>query len=178
MGGGDIYLTRNNPAHGWEEPANLGCAAAGGPNSALEEFSPSLVETEQGTFLFYSSTGSGNHEIYMSTLQADGSFGIGVPVAELNTPSDDRMPNVSKNGLEVVFSSDRPGAAALGGQDVYTSSRSSTDQPWSAPVNLGAGINTAADETRSTLSRDLTRLYFGRSGEIYLSHRNKLRGSN
>jgi hypothetical protein len=178
-GGGDIYLTRNNPAHGWEEPVNLGCAATGdGPNTAGAEFSPSLVETKQGIFLFYSSTGSGNHDIYMSQLHADGSFGVGVPVDELNTGSDDRMPNVSKNGLEVVFSSNRPDLGAQGAQDVYAATRRSTDEPWSLPVNLGAGINTAADETRATLSRDQTRLYFGRSGEIFLSHRNKLKGAN
>lgn len=182
-GAGDIYMTRNNPAKGWEEPVNLGCAATGdGPNTAGGEFSPSLVETDQGIFLFYSSTGSGNHDIYMSQLHPDGSFGVGVPVDELNTGADDRMPNVSKDGLEIVFSSARlewgNGQAALGGQDVYVATRSSTDQPWSEPVNLGAGINTAADETRATLSRDLERLYFGRSGEIFLSHRTKSGGKN
>ncbi|HET6565204.1 MAG TPA: hypothetical protein VFG52_07315 [Xanthomonadales bacterium] len=182
-GMGDIYISRNHPAHGWEQPVNLGCAESGdGPNTAGAEFSPSLVETDEGVFLFYSSTGSGNHEIYMSQLHSDGSFGAGVPVDELNTGSDDRMPNVSKNGLEIVFSSNRAtwgdGQAALGGQDVYAATRSSTSEPWSDPVNLGAGINTAADETRSTLSRDMTRLYFGRSGEIYLSHRTKQRGSD
>ena len=86
------------------------------------------------------------------------------------------MPNVSKDGLEIVFSSNRTDLTPFGGQDVYTSTRSSTDQPWSSPVNLGAGINTAGNETRASLSWDLRRLYFGRDGDIFVSTRQKASG--
>ncbi len=180
-GSGDIYLTRNNPAHGWEEPVNLGCAPDG-PNTAGGEFSPSLVETDEGVFLFYSSNGTGNMDIYMSEMQADGSFGPGQPVDELNTEFDDRMPNVSKDGREIVFSSSRLtwGEAgeydSYGMQDVYTSTRDSTGDPWSSPVNLGPGINTGDSETRASMSWDRKRLHFGRAGEIYVSERSKFRG--
>ncbi|KAA9133439.1 hypothetical protein F3N42_03560 [Marinihelvus fidelis] len=174
-GGGDIFLTRDNPAHGWQEPVRLGCADLGeGPNSAGEEFSPSYIETPAGAFLYYSSTGSGNHDIYVSELGPDG-FGPGVPVDGLNTEFDDRMPNVSKDGLEVVFSSDR---AEPGNQDVYMATRDSIHDAWSAPVQLHEGINTPAGETRASMSWDRTRLYFGRSGEIYVSEREKARGGN
>jgi len=180
-GSGDIFLTRNNPAHGWQEPFRLGCAPDG-PNTAGGEFSPSLVETDDGTYLFYSSNGTGNMDIYMSELQSDGSFGPGQPVTELNTAFDDRMPNISKDGREIVFSSSRltwgesDEFDAYGGQDVYTSHRYSTDDPWSAPVNLGPGINTGADETRASMSWDRKRLHFGRMGEIYVSGRSKITG--
>ncbi|MGD2130260.1 MAG: hypothetical protein PVJ33_06850 [Lysobacterales bacterium] len=180
-GSGDIYLTRNNPAHGWEEPIHLDCAPDG-PNTSGGEFSPSLVEMDEGVFLFYSSNGTGNMELYMSELQPNGHFGPGQPIAELNTAFDDRMPNVSKDGREIVFSSDRPtwGESgeydSVGGQDVYTSWRDSTDDPWSTPVNLGPGINTGADETRASMSWDRKRLHFGRSGEIYVSERSKVAG--
>lgn len=176
--GGDMYITRNNPAHGWADPVNLGCAEEGeGPNTAGGEFSPSLVETKNGTFLFYSSNGTGDMDIYMSEMAKDGSFAPGVPVAELNTIYDDRMPNISKDGREIVFSSNRPtwgaGDPAIGGQDVYSSTRDSIYDPWSEPVNLGPGINTGADETRASMSWDRVRLHFGRMGEIYVSHRTK-----
>ena len=181
-GGGDIYLTRKNPAQGWDEPAILGCAEDGeGPNTAGGEFSPSLVEAEGRTFLFFSSTGyTASHDIMVSEMLPDGTFPPGVPVAELNTPDDDRMPNVSKDGLEIVFSSAREtwggGQPAFGAQDVYYAWRESLDEPFSDPVNLGAGINTEASETRSSFSWDRERVNFGRSGEIYVTEREKLRG--
>lgn len=172
-GGGDIYITRRSPATGdWAAPMNLGCAP-NGPNGPGTEFGPSLVETDAGALLYFSSggaLGSNTQDIYVSAQRADGSFGPPEPVAQLNTPSDDVMPNVSKNGLEVVFASTRPGGE--GAFDIYSSTRSSTSDPWSSPVNLEA-VNTGAPETRPSLSWDGERLYFGRAGEIYVSHRSK-----
>jgi len=173
-GGGDIYITRRSPATGdWEAPMNLGCAP-NGPNGPGTEFGPSLVETDAGTLLYFSSggaLGSNTQDMYVSAQLADGSFGAPEPVAELNSPSDDVMPNVSKNGLEVVFASSRPGGE--GAFDIYSATRSSASDPWSSPVNLGRTVNTGAPETRPSLSWDGERLYFGRAGEIYVSHRSK-----
>jgi len=173
-GMGDMYISRNVPGKGWDDPVNLGCAELGeGPNTSATEYSPSLVETDEGVFLFYSSLSTA--DIYMSQMNPDGSFNPGVPVDELNTEFDDRMPNISKDGLEIVFSSNRPdwgdGQPSFGGQDVYSSTRESMDSPWSPPVNLGPGINTGESETRASMSWDRKRLHFGRAGEIYVSHR-------
>lgn len=173
-GGGDIYITRLSPATGdWEAPRNLGCAP-NGPNGPGTEFGPSLVETDAGTLLYFSSgcaLGTNTQDIYVSGQSADGSFGAPEPVAELNTAFDDVMPNVNKTGLEVVFASTRPGGA--GAFDIYSSTRESTSDPWSTPVNLGSAVNKAAPETRPSLSWDGERLYFGRAGEIYVSSRSK-----
>jgi hypothetical protein len=178
-GRGDIYIIRRNAVSGWGEPRHLGCAEAGtGPNTAGAEFSPSLVTTDEGTYLYFSSTVSGNHNIYRSVLRRNDTFGPPEPVVELNTEFDDRMPNVRSDGLEVVFSSTRPGdgrgRAAFGSFDVYVSRRSSTKKRWSAPVNLGPNVNTAGSETRPSLSWDGRRLYFGRDGEIYSSTRSRV----
>jgi len=180
-GSGDMYIIKRNPAQGWGEPVNLGCAETGdGPNTAGGEFSPSLVKTDEGLLLFYSSNATGNMDIYVSKADADGHFGPGERVDELSTEFDDRMPNVSKDGREVVFSSNRPtwggGQPAIGGQDAYSSRRDSTKDAWSPPVNLGANINTAGDETRTSMSWDRDRLHFGRGGEIYVSERFKVKG--
>ena len=177
---GDIYIIRRNAAFGWGEPEHLGCVENGtGPNSAGAEFSPSLVELPDGVYLYFSSTVSGNHDIYRSKRGTDGKFGPPSAVTELNTEFDDRMPNVRSDGLEIVFSSTRPtdakGTASLGGFDVFVAKRSSTTNPFSAPVNLGPGINTAGSETRSTISWDHRRLYFGRDGEIQSASRRRLR---
>jgi len=172
IGSGDIYLGRNNPVHGWSI-RNLGCAATGsGPNFPGSEFGPSLVETAQGTFLYFSSDGftpGGPQNIYMSRQRADGSFAPATAVAELNSSASDFMPNVRKDGLEIVFNSNRPGG--YGGQDVYTSTRPTTAAHWSTPVNLGPAVNTAGNETRSSLSWDGRRLHFGRDGDIFVSAR-------
>jgi hypothetical protein len=182
-GSGDIYLVRQSPSSGWSDPEHLGCLETGtGPNSVGAEFSPALLETEEGTFLYFSSNVSGNMDIYVSLLGADGRFGAPSPVQELNTEFDDRMPSVSKDGREIVFSStrqtDAKGTASFGSQDVFTSSRPSISELWSSPVNLGGGINTAGSETRASLSWDGNRLYFGRDGEIYMSTRQPVHGAN
>src|SRR4051794_6384901 len=153
-GSGDIYLTRLNPVHGWDEPRNLGCQV----NSPAGEAGPSLFETEAGAQLYFSSTRAGDSNIYASMMLADGSFGPATPVASLNTASDDFRPNVRKDGLEVVFDSNRPGT--LGGQDIWSATRDSVDDAWSTPVDL-TSVNSPFNETRASLSWNGRTLTFG-----------------
>jgi Tol biopolymer transport system component len=156
-GGGnnpDIYYTRLHPVRGWLPPEPLSCDV----NSGMEEWSPSLVEAQGVTTLFFSSTRSGTQKIYSSTLSQNGTWGPAKPVDELNwAGAQDARPNVRKDGLEIVFDSTRAGGAP----DIYTASRSSIFEPWSTPVPLGPNVNSAYPETRATLSRDGERLYFG-----------------
>ncbi len=172
-GAGDMYVSRQSPATGlWSAPRNLGCVSAGGPNGPGSEFGPSLVETEVATQLYFSSggaMGSNTQDIYVSNERADGSFGARTLVLELATGNDDAMPNVRKDGLEMVFASNRAGG--LGAFDIWSTSRTSVLDPWGAPVNLGTAINTAAAETRPSMSWRAGRLYFGRAGEIFVSTR-------
>jgi WD40-like Beta Propeller Repeat len=176
---GDIYFTRKNPAKGWAEPRNLGCAPAG-PNTALDEQGPSYVENDDDAFLFFSSSSAVvSGDIYVSPRLGDGMyFGGSTAVAGLNdAAANDIQPNVRKDGLEVVFSSNRAGG--LGAQDIWASTRDSFSASWSAPVNLGTAINTVAAESRPSLSKNARQLLFGRSpgpegiGDIYVSTRSK-----
>lgn len=177
-GGGDMYLSRQSPAGDWSPPAMLACAPEG-PNFSGPERSPSLVQTWFGTFLFYSSNGgSGDQDIYMSRMRADGSFGPGEVVKELSTEFDDIMPNVRERNdgsFEIVFSSNRPTwgkhQPAKGGQDVYIAHSWWPTGQWSPPQNMGNAVNTAGVEQRATLSADGKRLYFGRDGDIFVSQR-------
>ncbi len=157
-GMGDIYLTRLNPDTGWADPRHLGCEADGGPNTALDEQGPSYVKTG-GPTLYYSS----GPDIYRSKRHGNGRFGPPEAVAELNTTAMDIQPNVRRDGRELVFASNRGGSSAFGGQDIWVSTRDGVNDTWSAPVNLGSAINTAANETRPSLSWDGTTLYFGRA---------------
>lgn len=171
VGKGDMYIVRQRRDGSWTTPRHLGCDADGsGPNFPGGEFGPSLVRTKQGTFLYFSSNGYGaDMDIYVSRRRHDGSFAPATPVSELNTTSADFMPNVRRGGLEIVLNSNRPGG--FGGQDVYTATRHRTSDPWSTPVNVGSNVNTAGNETRSSISRDGKRLHFGRDGDIYVSAR-------
>jgi hypothetical protein len=183
---GDIYFSRFNKNHGWSEPQHFACAPAG-PNTALDEQGPSFVEIEDNEYLYFSSSrapaqgGLVLGEIFVSE-GIGGGFGPGVAVGALNdATANDIQPNVSKDGRELVFSSDRAGG--LGGQDIFVTTRGSTSGPWSPPVNLGGAVNTGAAEARPSLSGHAEQLLFGRApgpegqSDIYVTTREKLEGS-
>jgi hypothetical protein len=168
-GGADMYIARTNPAKGPGSAENLGCGPDG-PNTAGREMSPSLVTTADGIYLYFSSNVGGDHDIYRSEMAPNGSFGPGSPVASLNTGSNDQQPNVSRDGLTIVFASNRDG----GPFDIYMSTRDSLDADWSTPRNLSDELlfpTASLSETRPSLSWDLKRLYYGSAGIIYRSTR-------
>ena len=176
---GDIYFARWNRERGWSEPQNLGCAPDG-PNGALDEQGPSYVGHGPKASLYFSrSSGTVAGEIFVSRGHAGGDFGPAEPVSELNdAAANDIQPNVRRDGLEVVFSSNRAGT--LGSQDIWAATRASIHDPWSNIVNLGTAVNTAVSESRPSLSRDARQLLFGRSpgpegsGDIYLATRERV----
>lgn len=174
-GGTDIYLGRYrpDPPMAIGQPENLGCAPIG-PNTSGTELSPSLVYLRSGTFMYFSSNVDGNQNIYRSRQLPDGRYAPGVPVDELNTPADDRQPNISRNGLTIVFASDRDGQG--GGFDVFMAERETIASPWSAPRNLSWELSfptRTLSETRPSLSWDNRRLYYRADGTIYLSDRTR-----
>jgi hypothetical protein len=56
------------------------------------------------------------------------------------------------------MASTRPGG--LGGIDIWVSTRGSADDPWGAPVNVGAPVNSPANDFCPTVSRDGHLFYF------------------
>jgi hypothetical protein len=178
-GMGDIYFTRYTKKHGWSEPENLGCAPDG-PNSDLDEQGPSYVTAGWIPQLYFSrSSATVPGDIFVSRGWAGWGFGPATAVAELNdAAANDIQPNVRKDGLEVVFSSNRTGT--LGAQDIWAATRKSLHHPWSKIVNLGPAMNTTAAESRPSLSRNGKQLLFGRapgpegSGDIYVTTRTKV----
>lgn len=90
---------------------------------------------------------------------------------ELNTASNDGCPILSPNGRELYIASNRPGG--LGGQDIWVAYRRSTRDGWGPPVNLGAPVNSAADDFCPTPVRG-KRLFFVSkrdepNGDIYMT---------
>lgn len=156
-GGDDVYTSRRHP-HGWDDPANLGCDTAGGPNSSANEAGPfPIAEPHSGPAIYFSSTRSGNSDLYRSESHG-GAFGPAALIEELSSPAQDGQPNLRRDGLEIFFFSNRPGSL---GNDIYAATRASTAEPWSEPVNLGPAVNSDASDTRPSLSWDGTTLYLG-----------------
>ncbi len=171
---GDIYFTRHHPRLGWSEPQNLGCAPLG-PNSALDEQGPSYVPADGS--LYFSRSGPVPGDVFVSAGLGGWGFGPAVPVGSLNdAAANDIQPNVRKDGLEVVLSSNRTGSLA---QDIWRSTRASLDGPWATPVNLGPAVNSGAAETRPSLSWGARQLLFGRApgpegmSDIYVATRTR-----
>ncbi len=194
FGGADIYVSRRHNKRddfGWQTPQNLGSDV----NTSANENGPEIFEDEMtGVITLYfdsnrtggpgpfldDGTHNGN-DIYMSVLQADDTFGAATLVAELSTPFIDRQTAIRRDGLEIFFGSNRPGGYGL--FDLWVSTRATTSDPWSPPVNLGPVINTALTDGGPAISADGTVLYissnrgggFG-SFDLYVSTRTKLHG--
>jgi hypothetical protein len=196
-GGSDIYVSRRRDDGGYDSPEALACSSSapfGAVNSPYNEFSPfPLPERADGPVLYFSSfrpggfsaeplTGPGDSDIYRAESHG-GVFGAAVLVDGVNSAADDGQPNVRRDGLELFFYSSRVIAGvSQGGADLYAATRTSPGAPWSAPVNLGPTVNSAALETRPSLSWDGATLYFGstrdatRSNDIYVTSRQRIRG--
>lgn len=84
----------------------------------------------------------------------------------INTAYFDAQPALSKDGLSLYFSSNRPGG--YGGADIMVSRRACDQCPWGTPANLGPTANTAAHEQGPALSRD---------GHVLFFHSNRPGGS-
>ena len=168
----------------WEEPKNLGCVV----NSEANENGVTLFEdaaTGQ-TFLYFTSnrpgvTGDNDNDIYVSTMVGDDkeTFGPPSPLVELNTEYIDAHAFVRrKDGLEMIFVSDRPGTGTMGLTDLWTATRPDTLSPWSTPLPLGANVNSPSQESGPSLSWDGTTLYFYTTREgtydVYMTTRTKL----
>ena len=174
-GAADMYSAVQNPATGWNEPQNLGCDPHG-PNTPGTEFSPALIETVWGTYLFFSTDYyTGNQDIYRSRMRDDGTFEPGVRLPwPINTEYDDRQPNVSQDGRKIVFASNRRTAKSDSPNfDIFYAKKRFLFQRWRRVENLSESVpfeTLDASETRPTLSWDGERLVYG-SGGVWLSER-------
>lgn len=155
----DLYTSfRRNAADdfGWEAPVRI--AELSGPTDEYGAWGFRDPATGALTLYFASDRtgGLGAHDIYSSTLQADGKFSTPTVVQELSTTVGDVMPTIREDGLELYLTSNRPGG--LGSVDIWTSTRATTSERWSAPVNVTALNSTVGEQRAGT---------FGNGSEIY-----------
>lgn len=135
-------------------PQNLGQTVNSLDNEQTSAVSPN------GLSLYFSSDragGQGQGDIWVSQ-RATLTSAWGTPQnlgAIVNSGSGENSPAFSLDGRTMFFNSSRPG---FGGQDIYITTRTdpNNDFGWTAPVNLGAVINTADAEAVGSYFEDPT----------------------
>jgi len=170
-GGYDLWVAQRG-ARGWQTPINLGPAV----NSEFNDYGPAV--TPDGKSLYFASNrprpgdmDQPDHDAWPATVREDlfhrtydlyrallteaGAIQAESLVA-LNTRSNEGAPCVSPAGDFVYFASDRPGGE--GGFDLYRARRlHGGHEP---PANLGAPVNTVANELDPGLTHIGYALYF------------------
>ena len=175
----DLYVSWRAHVHNddaWQPAVNISELNTPGFDSGPALFEDEELEMTQ--LYFASNPGPGGQpfaDIYMSILNADGSFGTPTLVTELNSPASEGRPYLRRDGHEILFQSNRAGQG-----DIWVSTRAATDEPWSMPESVPV-INTSGSEVTPVLSWDGRTLFIGVNrpghvGDIFYSTREKLRG--
>ncbi len=158
QGGFDLWVCRRaSPEDDWGPVENLGPLV----NSASDDWGGST--SGDGLELYFCSKrpgGYGGLDLYL-TRRATRNSPWGPPTnlgPKVNSAYDEGSPWVSSDGLELYFTSLRPGG--YGGMDIYVSKRATTQDPWGPAANLGAGVNSPFSEGSVCLSPDGLLLLF------------------
>lgn len=150
-------MTRESLEAPWSQPISLGSPV----NTANYETAPWI--SADGLTLYFSSNrsgGYGSYDIYMSsrTSQQDpwsAPLNLG---PSINSNREDFSQCISADGLALYFVSMRPGG--FGGTDIWLTTRATTSDPWSQPINLGPAINDEFHNSGPSISADGLTLFF------------------
>jgi Tol biopolymer transport system component len=172
----DLWVTtRPTASDPWGAPANLGSIV----NGPAKEAFPSI--SADGLSLFFESTrpgGYGQHDLWVTTRPTvsdpwEPPVNLGPAI---NTSYQDATPAISADGLSLFFESTRSGG--YGNFDLWVTTRTTPDADWSAPVNLGATVNSSDWDGLPSISDDGLSLFFeskryGRygGGDIWVTRR-------
>ena len=152
----DIYVSYMDIDSTWMEPIRLEFCLP-----QKNEATITVSTDERRIYLYQDSTGSG--DIYYTDFYASKFNDVQrLNDDKINTEYWETHCMVTTDRSRMYFASDRPGG--YGGRDIYVSERNA-DSTWSAPVNLGAKVNTANDEDAPFVSVNNKTLYFSSNGE-------------
>ncbi|HEY3242870.1 MAG TPA: hypothetical protein VGM03_05910, partial [Phycisphaerae bacterium] len=182
-GGFDLWVASAaaDGSQAWQAPTNLGPLV----NSGFNDYGPAL--TPDGRTLYFASNRprpddarQPNPDAWPATLREDlyrrdydlysaaiteRGIGRAEPLSALNTSYNEGAPAVSPIGDFLYFASDRPGGA--GGFDLYRSRR--LRGQLLPPANLGAAVNTPANEMDPALALGGFGLYFSSDRALALA---------
>jgi outer membrane protein OmpA-like peptidoglycan-associated protein len=117
--------------------------------------------TNDGKSIYFSSDmpgGFGGADLYMASLNADGSIGKPINLGkEVNTEGQEMFPWISPDGL-LFFSSN--GHIGLGGLDVFVMSIEKDGKSFGNLTNVGKPVNSQKDDFALTFNKDGKSGYF------------------
>jgi len=159
LGGWDIWVSRRETINDdWGEPEDIGAPINTAQSDSHAYLSPDGLE------MYFTAEnrpgGYGYIDIWVtrrgtrrdSWVQPEN---LG-PV--VNSSAYEDAPRISTDGLELYFSSDRPGGYGI--EDIWVTKRATKNDPWAEPVNLGSTVNSSTDEDFPFLSSDGLLLFF------------------
>jgi Tol biopolymer transport system component len=150
----DLWRSRYS-GNAWTTPVNLGSNV----NTASHDHRPFLAESD--TKLYFASNvaagGYGGFDIWWAPFSNGLAGPRNNPGPTVNSSSNEHSPVVSADGQTLFFSSDRTGGC-FGKLDMWFSVKNGFS--WSAPVNLGYGVNGSYNEGPVWLSADGKTLLF------------------
>jgi len=157
-GPADLWVTtRATVSDPWDPPVNLGPMVS----SSYTDDTPSI--SADGLTLYFSSFrpgGLGTMDLWIATRQTtDDEWAAPTHLGPtINSSSLDWSPNISADGLLLVFCSNRPGG--IGKSDLWMTRRSTTEGPWSEPVKFRPPVNSPYIEATPSISADGLLLFF------------------
>jgi Tol biopolymer transport system component len=182
FGGHDIWVAvRPSVSAEWGKPVNLGPIV----NSRANEIAPTI--SADGLELYFSDYvanrpgGIGKSDIWVCKRRTKSSP-WGEPVnlgPAVNTPGEEITPEISADGLELYFETDRPGG--LGSDDLWVAKRERKSDDWGPPVWLGKTINATGMDHCPNLTADGLTLFYDNNppgeqvGDLMVTRRATLR---
>ena len=103
--------------------------------------------------------------LVVGNRSANADFAFGTPTnlgPTVNSSANEICPSISVDGLQLYFTDwgvHRPGG--YGDNDIWVTTRTTTDDPWGEPVNLGPTVNTSYGEGAGSISADGLSLFLG-----------------
>jgi serine/threonine protein kinase/Tol biopolymer transport system component len=135
------------------EPTNLGPAI----NSSAGEWASCL--SADGLELYFTRENGALADIWVARRASldsewEPAVSIGAPI----NSAESGEPFLTADGLTLLFSGNRPGTH--GSADLWLTTRATKSDTWDPPANLGATVNSSAEEWGPSLSADGLELYF------------------
>jgi hypothetical protein len=166
LGKDDVWLsTRTSRDEPWTDPVNVG------PPVSSQYDENGVTVSDDGLELYFMSGSRpgrvGDWDMWVcKRLSVTDPWGEPENLSALNSTYKEGFISLSPDGLVIFFDSDRPGG--IGDWDLWMSRRSSRQEPWMTPVNLGPTINSPNLDAMGALSHDGRMLYFNSTRNVLL----------